>query len=63
MANMSTLTEDDVHELATNVAKVAQDSLTTLKTHQVRIAYQVGIHLNKLIESINEVKFTMEADT
>ena len=60
---MNTLTEDDVHELANVIAKVPQDSLSPLKTQQVRIANQVGNHLNKLIESINEVKATVEADT
>ena len=62
-ANMSTLIEDDVHDISTAIAKVTQDNLTSLKTHQVGIVDQVKIHLNKLIEAINEVKATMEADT
>ena len=60
---MNTLTEDDVHELANPIAKVAQDNLATLNIQQVNIADQVGNRLNKLIYAINEVKSTVEAET
>ena len=59
----NTLTEDDVHEHENVVTKVAQDILDTLNTQKVSIVDQVENHLNKLIESINEVKSTMEDDT
>ena len=63
--NSSTTTsnEDDVHELANVVAKVAQYSLATLDIQQVNIVDQVGNHLNKLMDAINEVKATVEAET
>ena len=50
-------------EELTAVAKVAQDNLANLKTQQASIAEKVGGHLNKLIEAINGVKATVEAET
>ena len=60
---MNTLTEDDLQKHVDVVAKVAQDNLTSLRTQQLNIATQVEGHLNKLIEAIQDVKITMEAET
>ena len=45
------------------VAKVTKDSLPVQKTQEVNIADQVGNHLTKLVDTINEVKAIVEAET
>ena len=63
MASTTTLTEDELQELANAVTKVAQDNLGGLRAQQVSIATQVQDHLNKLTVAINDIKDTMEAET
>ena len=49
--------------VADDVAKVSKDNLAILKMRQVIIADQVGNHLTKLVDAINEVKAIVEAET
>ena len=42
---------------------VAQDNLASLRMQQLNIASQVEGHLNKLVEAIQDVKATIEAET
>ena len=60
--NIDTLTEEDICMLTKSIAAVSKDSLAALKTEQVSIADQFGNHLNKLVDAINEVKATIEAE-
>ena len=57
------MTEDDVQELENVVAEVAKKSLKVLNMQQENVVGQVSEHLNKLIEAINDVKATIEAET
>ena len=63
MVNTNTLTEDDPQELANIVAKFVQDNLANLRMQQLNIATQVQDHLIKLIEALQDVKGTVEAET
>ena len=62
MANTDSLTEEDVHVIAEAIADV-RDNLTTLRAQQESVADQVSQHLNKVVEAINDVKVTVEAET
>ena len=61
--NTNTLTKEDICTIAEVIVAIARDSLFVLKTQQVSIANQVGNHLTKLVDAINEVKATIEAET
>ena len=52
-----------MQEFADVVAKFVQDNITSLRMQQLHIATQVEGHLNKLIEAIQDVKATVEAET
>ena len=57
------MNEEDICTIVEVVAMVIRDSLVILKTQQLSIADQVGNHLTKLVDAINEVKFTVEVET
>ena len=63
MTNTDTLTEDDICTLVDAIARVPKKILEVLNTQQENLDGQAAKHLNNLIESINEVKTIVEAET
>ena len=63
MENTTTLTKDELQELANAIKKFVQDNFHKLMAQQEHIANQVQDHLNKLTMAISGFKDTVEAET